>query len=125
MKTLRLLAVLLLSLPALALAAATDISREEYQARRADGAAMLVLDVRSAEEFAAGHVPGAINIPHDQLGARHGELKGATGELVVYCRSGRRSALAVETLEGAGYTGLRHLQGDMQGWEAAGLPVEK
>lgn len=125
MKTLRLLAALLLALPALALAAATDISREEFQARRADGAPMLVLDVRSPDEFAAGHIPGAVNIPHDQLEARAAGLAPAGREVVVYCRSGRRSALAIEALEARGWTGLRHLQGDMQGWEAAGLPVEK
>jgi rhodanese-related sulfurtransferase len=85
--------------------------------------ALFVLDVRSPEEFAAGHVPGAVNIPHDQVASRLAEIP-KNKEVVLYCRSGRRSALAAETLEANGYKDLRLMQGDMPGWEKAGLPVE-
>ena len=84
---------------------------------------LLVIDVRSAEEYAAGHVPGAVNIPHDQVPSRLAEIP-KDKEVVLYCRSGRRSGLAAETLEANGYKDLRLLQGDMPGWEKAGLPVE-
>jgi rhodanese-related sulfurtransferase len=114
-------------LPALALAAATDISREELKSRLAKAEPTVIVDVRSPEEFAAGHVAGAINIPHDQVVTRAGELAAhkSDGNVVLYCRSGRRTALAVEALEARGYTGLKHLIGDMQGWEAAGEPLAR
>lgn len=86
---------------------------------------LVVLDVRTPREFAAGHVPGALNIAHDELASRLAELAGARDkEVVLYCRSGRRSALAAETLRGAGFTKLRQLEGDYPAWEAAKQPVE-
>jgi rhodanese-related sulfurtransferase len=87
---------------------------------------MVLLDVRTAEEFAAGHVPGARNIAHDVLGGRLDELADARHrEVIVYCRSGRRSQAALEVLRTAGFTRLAHLEGDWLGWEAAGRPVGK
>jgi rhodanese-related sulfurtransferase len=87
---------------------------------------MVLLDVRTAEEFAAGRVPGARNIAHDVLGDRLGELADARDrEVVVYCRTGRRSQVALDVLRAAGFTRLAHLDGDWLGWEAAGRPVEK
>jgi apolipoprotein D and lipocalin family protein len=88
--------------------------------------ALIVLDVRTAEEFAAGHVPGARNISHDLLASRLSELDDAQArDLVVYCRSGRRSALALETLHAAGFARLAQLEGDYLAWEAAQRPLEK
>jgi len=87
---------------------------------------LLLLDVRTPGEFAAGHVPGAINIPHDQLASRLAELPASRDKpLVVYCRTGRRAVLAEEVLRQGGYTHVRHLQGDMLGWQAAGRPIER
>lgn len=89
---------------------------------------LLLLDVRSPEEYAAGHVPGARNLPQDQLAARLGELqvaKDAGQDVVLYCRSGRRAALALQTLRGAGFSKIAHLEGDFQGWEAAGRDVAR
>lgn len=113
--------------PAAAAPAAALIDQPTLVARleRRDPA-LLVLDVRSAEEFAAGHVPGARNIAHDALGERLGELADQRErEIVVYCRSGRRSQLALQTLREAGFTRLLHLDGDFLAWQAAGRPVEK
>lgn len=85
---------------------------------------LVILDVRTAEEFAAGHVPGARNISHDLLASRVGELDDARErELVVYCRSGKRAALALDALRAAGFTRLAHLEGDFLGWQAAQRPV--
>jgi rhodanese-related sulfurtransferase len=87
---------------------------------------LFVLDVRSAAEFAEGHIPGAVNIPHDVLGARIAEL-GPAGErdVVVYCRSGRRSAIALEALKGAGFSRLFHLEGDYLRWSEEGRSLIK
>jgi phage shock protein E len=66
----------------------------------------LILDVRTAEEFAEKHAERAVNVPVDVLSARLAELEMLTsksGPILVYCRSGRRSAMAKQILEGAGY----------------------
>lgn len=115
----------LLLFPALALAGAlTDISRAELQARQADGAAIALVDVRTPAEFAAGHIPGAVNIPVDEVAARLDEFRAfGDREIVLYCRSGRRAGQAAEALSAAGIDGLRHLAGDFPAWQAAGGPV--
>jgi phage shock protein E len=92
---------------------------------RVDGKdAPYVLDVRTTEEFVAGHVPGAVNIPHDQLASRLAEVP-KDRDVVLYCRSGRRAALAGEVLAQAGYTRLEHLEGDITAWTQQGRPMEK
>jgi rhodanese-related sulfurtransferase len=85
----------------------------------------LILDVRSPNEYAAGHVPGAVNIPHAQLEYRLGELGiDKSDEVVVYCLGGQRAAVAEKVLTDSGYTGIRYLEGQMQGWYQAGYPTE-
>jgi phage shock protein E len=113
--------------PPAATQAAPRISQEELLARldRKD-ADVVVLDVRTPAEFAAGHVPGARNVSHDQLEGRLAELDGMRDkDVVLYCRSGRRTALAEDVLRKAGFTKLLHLDGDWLAWEAAHRPVEK
>ena len=127
---LRLLTALLASLLFTSAAVADDtplIAADALLQRQAAAdASLVVLDVRTPQEFAEGHVPGAINIPHDQVEARLAELAGARDkDLVVYCRSGKRAALAAETLRKHGFTRLQHLEGDMAGWAAANRPTEK
>jgi phage shock protein E len=85
---------------------------------------LLVLDVRTPEEFAEGHLPGAINIPHTELAGRIGELSAARSQdIVVYCRSGKRSLQAIDTLEDAGYTRLLHLKDGFLRWSEEDRPV--
>ena len=100
-----------------------EISPQELLASAGQPDAPLVLDVRSAEEYASGHVPGARNLSHDQVAARLAEL-GPTREVVVYCESGKRAALAADVLHDAGFT-VHHLVGDMSGWRAQGLPIAR
>lgn len=97
-----------------------DISAEQLL----EAPASRVLDVRSAEEFKAGHLPGAIHIPYDQIGHRLDELGARDGQIVLYCRSGRRASLAAQVLQAAGFQQLRHLAGDFPGWQAERRPVE-
>ena len=85
---------------------------------------LFVLDVRSPQEYAAGHVPGAVNVPHDELASRLREVP-RDKDVVVYCRTGRRSALAADVLAANGYRRVSLLEGDMQAWVARGRPVEK
>jgi len=72
-----------------------------------------LLDVRSPDEFAAGHIDGAENAPVDAIGAR--DLGPKDTQLVVYCGSGRRSAKAAATLRANGYTRVYDL-GAMSNW---------
>ena len=86
----------------------------------------LIVDVRSPGEYAAGHVPGALNIPYDQMAVRANEIAAHKDEdVVLYCRSGRRSGIAAKVLAEQGFTKLGLLEGDMPGWERAGYPVER
>lgn len=101
-----------------------QVSPEALQAMLAgSNDRVFVLDVRTPQEFAAGHVPGAVNIPHDQVATHLAEIP-KDEEIVLYCHSGRRAGLAAEELAANGYRQLAHLEGDMQGWQKAGLPVE-
>jgi rhodanese-related sulfurtransferase len=72
---------------------------------RGEGTPYVLVDVRTPEEFATGHLPTAVNIPHTEIGARPPTTdKGAL--IVVYCRSGNRSTTAAGVLEGLGYTNV-------------------
>ncbi len=85
---------------------------------------LLVLDVRSVAEFDEGHIPGAVNIPYDALGERIAELGPANErDVVVYCRSGRRAAIALETLGKSGFRRLFHLEGDYLRWSEENRPL--
>ncbi|MCA9490204.1 MAG: rhodanese-like domain-containing protein [Myxococcales bacterium] len=76
------------------------------------GAALV--DVRTPGEFASGHIDGARNIPVDQIAARSKEID-KTQPVVVYCRSGARSAAAANTLRGLGFSQVEDL-GAMSNW---------
>lgn len=85
-----------------------------------------VVDVREPDEFAAGHLPDAINIPLGQLAKRVGELDNwKTFPLLVYCASGGRSARACTDLRKQGFEKLHNLDGGVSAWQKAGLPVRK
>ena len=86
--------------------------------------APFVLDVRTPEEFAEGHVPGAKNIPVADVGERAAEVP-KDRPVVVYCRSGARVKRANAILRERGYTNLIEMEGSMLAWDAAKLPVEK
>ena len=96
-----------------------EIAVEELARRH--GAGAYVLDVRQPDEYEAGHVPGAVLIPLDQLAGRQDELPTDT-ELQVICKSGGRSATAVEALRAAGYDAT-NVAGGTMAWIAAGHPV--
>jgi rhodanese-related sulfurtransferase len=99
-----------------------EIGRAELL-RRAKAGDVVVLDVRPTEEYAAGHIPGAVSVPVDQLADRIGELPAAV-EVVAYCR-GRfcvfaHDAVRLLTTHGRA---ARRLEDGMLEWRLAGLPV--
>jgi rhodanese-related sulfurtransferase/DNA-binding MarR family transcriptional regulator len=103
-------------------AALEPVAQEELSRRLRDGQ-VLVLDVRPAAEYAAGHIPGAVSVPHDQLAARLAEIPAGT-DIVAYCR-GRYCVFAPEAvrlLRARGFS-ARPLEGGLPDWRLAGLPV--
>lgn len=101
------------------------ITPADLAGRLRSGDVPIVLDVRTPEEFAEGHVPGALNVPHAQLPARLGEVAAyRDAELVVHCQSGRRAANATRVLLKAGFQRVRDLEGHWQAWQAGGHPTE-
>ena len=98
-----------------------------------DGAVMLinrekavVVDVCEAEEFAAGHVGGAKNVPLNQLEDKlAAAVKNKTLPLILVCQTGARSARAVAIAKKLGYENTRSMQGGLKAWQTASLQVEK
>jgi rhodanese-related sulfurtransferase len=88
---------------------AERISGNEARQLVADGA--MLLDVRSPEEFAGGHIDGAVSIPIQELSGRTDELGNKTDPIVVYCQSGTRSAMAKRMLERNGFANVHDLGG--------------
>lgn len=100
--------------PAVAPAAVAEITARDD--------APLLLDVRTPEEFAQGHLPGAVLIPHDQLAARLDEID-RDRWVLVYCRSGNRTRTAQDILEDAGIE-VRQIEGNWLRWQEEGRPVQ-
>ncbi|WP_424936219.1 MULTISPECIES: rhodanese-like domain-containing protein [Bacteria] len=80
-----------------------------------------LIDVRERDEFAAGHVPGAVNIPMSEIGERLSELPGEAFDVI--CQAGGRSARVVQALESRGYDAT-NVEGGTGEWIAQGRAVE-
>ena len=75
-------------------------------------AGYIILDVRTQEEYDGGHIPGAIQISHEEIEARAEEVLTDKDQVIlVYCRSGRRSKIAAEALTELGYTNIKEFGG--------------
>ena len=84
-----------------------QITMDEAVNMMAQETGYIILDVRRPDEFAAGHIPGAINMPNESIGtAEIPELPNKDQLIMVYCRSGRRSKEASEKLVKLGYTSI-------------------
>ena len=84
-----------------------QISMDEAVKMMKDEKNYIILDVRRPDEYAEGHIPGAINVPNEEIGtAEIAELPDKSQLILVYCRSGRRSKEASEKLTGLGYTNI-------------------
>lgn len=84
----------------------------------------IVLDVRMPDEYRAGHVPYAMNIPIDQLGRRLGEFESVKDrQFALICESGGRSEKGVALLRQAGFKSVAHVPEGMRGWRESGRRV--
>jgi molybdopterin/thiamine biosynthesis adenylyltransferase/rhodanese-related sulfurtransferase len=100
-----------------------EVSAQE--ARALAGAGAVLLDVREADEWSQGHLPGAVFIPRGFLELRVEEkVPDKAREVVVYCAGGTRSALGARTLEQLGYSRVASMAGGFTGWKEAGLPIQ-
>ncbi|MFB3920830.1 MAG: rhodanese-like domain-containing protein [Terriglobia bacterium] len=102
-----------------------EMSVQQLKDRLGAGGFHLV-DVREADEYAAGRIPGAIHLCKGII-ERDVEVKfpDPNAEIVLYCGGGFRSALAADNLQKMGYTRVISLAGGWRGWTGAGFPVEK
>jgi rhodanese-related sulfurtransferase len=101
---------------------APSISPAELHAQRESGVAPVVIDVRTPEEYATGHIPDAVNIPFDQVAERISEVDAPHG-VALYCMVGPRARKGEAALLAVGYQKTFHIEGGLAAWQKAGLPV--
>ena len=118
-----LLASALLAVAALA-AASTLQTVKVNQVSALQSRGVLLLDVREVDEYTEMHAPGSTLIPLGQLQQRLSEIADYKNlPVAVICRSGNRSAEAIKLLERAGFSAAANVEGGMNAWQKAGLPV--
>jgi len=83
-----------------------------------------LVDVRQPSEYSSGHIPNAINIPLQTLVTNLDKIPGDR-PVILYCATGYRTAMGVMTLQMLGHTNVRAFPPSIQGWKAAGEPLEK
>jgi rhodanese-related sulfurtransferase len=101
----------------------TEISGADAVAAHG-GPEVVFLDVRERNEWNLGHVPGAVHVPRGQLEGKVEALVDRAKRVFIYCASGNRSALAVDTLRQMGYDKTASVAGGIRGWVDAGGDVE-
>lgn len=85
---------------------------------------LILLDVRTVEEFESGHIRNSINIPHEILLSNIDLVSEYNDEqLVVYCRSGKRASLVIEVLKKHGFTNIVDIEGDILAWSQSNYPL--
>lgn len=85
---------------------------------------LVLLDVRTVEEFESGHIRNSINIPHEILLSNIDLVSEYNDEqLVVYCRSGKRASLVIEVLKKHGFTNVVDIEGDILAWSQSNYPL--
>jgi hydroxyacylglutathione hydrolase len=97
---------------------------EHWQAGEGSPVPFIFIDVRTAEEYAGGHVAGARLIPLQALEQRVAEVP-KDKRVYLYCRSGKRSVAAANILVKAGFTNIENIEGGINAWKGAGYPVVK
>jgi rhodanese-related sulfurtransferase len=102
----------------------TEVTVEGVKKDMDAGRNFVLLDVRTSEEFKAGHLPKAVNIPRGTLEFMIGKRYPQKDvEIVLYCRTDARGALCAKTLLDLGYTNVKNLKGAFKAWGEAGYPI--
>jgi rhodanese-related sulfurtransferase len=92
-----------------------SITTDELRARLNQGEDPTIIDVREAEEVAGGMIPGALHIPLGEITLRHHEIE-RSKDIILVCRSGKRSQKAYEFLKTQGFKNLFNMDGGMLEW---------
>jgi len=101
-----------------------EISVEQAK-KDIDAGKAIVLDVRTEKEYKMGHIPGAIFLQRGVLELKiDKKIPDKNAYIIIYCKSGARSALATQTLQKMGYKNVVSLAGGWEAWVKAGFPVE-
>ena len=88
----------------------------------------VLIDVREADEFGAGHIPGAVHFSHGMIEFKFSAnptLQSRDIKIVLYCKTSGRAALAAAALQDMGYLNVQSISGGFDAWAAAGKPVAK
>lgn len=101
-----------------------EIAPRELRGALDGGERITVVDVRESDEFGAQRLPGAVSLPRGGLEKGIGGIASADRRIVLYCQTGKRSALAADTLQRMGYTNVSTLSGGIEGWIGASLGTE-
>jgi len=100
-----------------------NLGAQDFQAK-AKEAGVITLDVRTSGEFMSGHLENAINVDVEAMNFDSEIAKlDKSATYAVYCRSGRRSQVAVDRMKDAGFTNLFNLNAGVEDWVSAGLPL--
>ena len=103
-----------------------DLNAKQFYEMMQKEKDVIILDVRTPQEYQEGHISNAINIPVQILGQQLDKLKNFKDKkILVYCRSGHRSAIASQILDRAGFKNVYNLKGGLLEWKASGLPLVK
>lgn len=99
------------------------VTAVEFQKIRESDEKIVLIDVRTKDEYEAAHLPGAINIERGCLEFKAPAIVDPEAKIYVYCRSGARGALACDTLQKIGYKNVTNIYDGFKGWVVAGFPV--
>jgi rhodanese-related sulfurtransferase len=102
----------------------TEVTPHEVRTRKERGEAMVLLDVREPNEWNLGRIPGAMHIPRGTMETAIEARVPREANVVIYCASGNRSALAADTLQQMGYGKVASMSGGFRDWVGTGGPVE-
>ena len=101
-----------------------EVSADETVRLRAERPGLVLIDCREPNEWNLGRIPGAVFIPRGILESNIEAAAARDQPVILYCASGNRSALAVESLQSMGYADVASLRGGFRGWVDAGGDVE-
>ena len=100
------------------------VTPDQLNSRLSGETPPLVIDVRSPDEYSAGHIPGAISIPAPTVNRHLDRIEAGGGDTVLYCNDLHFTKFAEQVLTRKGVKGFYHLEGGLNGWREAGLELE-